>query len=445
MSVVVVGAGVSGLTAARELQDAGVDVVLLEARDRVGGRIWSEALGAGVVDLGAMWLHGFSRAHPLAEVVEEHPEWGQLLEMDWESCPDFELSSSREVSEKALKGCEELYEHTRELHDAYRQLEHVPEDTDDEDVPLWDALCHLSSESFEWSRLSAEEASMLRWRWARETEWIYAAPMEELSGKWWDDDEELEGADCMWPGGFLPFTTWLSRDLDIRFDWRATCVEATASGVQVHGLWEGSSALETADLVVVTLPLGVLKAQTVEFRPPLSARKQKAIAKVGVGLLNKVALCFRERFWPPNLHGFARVAELSGPQEWIFLPSQLGYVAVAHFSCLQAARMEEMQDSELLSSLLAILAVTFEQEEGHLKELLVEMKRSRWAIDDCALGSYSFLPCGTAPSQRTALQAPQGPLIFAGEHCRKDYPATVHGAYLSGRQAAQEVLARLRS
>ena len=445
MSVVIVGAGVSGLTAARELKDAGLEVVVLEARDRVGGRIWSEALGGGVVDLGAMWLHGFSKNHPMADIVEEHPEWGQLLEMDWESCPDFELGSSLEASELALRRCEERYEHTRELHDAVRQLDSSPaEDTDDEDVPLWDALCELRSESFDWSQLSAVEASMLRWRWARESEWIYAAPMEELSGKWWDDDQELEGSDCMWPAGFLPFTTWLSRDLDIRFDWRATCVEATASGVQVFGLYEGARALETADLVVVTLPLGVLKAQVVEFRPPLSFRKQKAIAKLGVGLLNKVALCFRERFWPPHLHGFDRVAEVSGPQEWIFLPPQLGCVAVAHFSCGQATRVEQMEDQELLDSLLSILAETFEQDVGHLRALVVEMKRSRWASDDCALGSYSFLPCGTVPGHRGALQASEGPLIFAGEHCRKDYPGTVHGAYLSGRAAAQEALERLR-
>ena len=155
--------------------------------------------------------------------------------------------------------------------------------------------------------------------------------MEEMSYSWWDDDLEFQGPDCSWPRGYTGFINWLSEGLDIRLGMRVVAVLQKTDIVEVHCLTkDGKAVVEQAALVIVTLPLGVLKAGKVQFLPPLSAEKVSSIRAVGVGLLNKVALRFDKRFWPDDICGFDRVAvckeqleHLSDnlePHEWVFLP-----------------------------------------------------------------------------------------------------------------------------
>lgn len=438
--VLVIGAGVSGLTAARQVKDQRPDaeVVVLEARERLGGRVWSESFSDGsTIDLGAHFLHGLCDEHPIAQIAKDHPEWGQLVEMDWDTCPDFEQGSGQQISEQQLKRCEELYEKTWDLYESGQKQRRAQLE---EDRPLWEQL----QRDFDWSQLSTTERSMLRWRWARETEWIYAAPMEELSAQWWNDDEEFEGPDCMWPTGFVKFMGWLSEGLDIRLGCPvARVVSGEKKSVTVHC---ADGAVFVAEVVIVTLPLGVLKAGAVEFIPPLSAKKQAAIQSVGMALLNKVALRFQEPFWPQEICGFNHVPQVCKPEdvephEWVFQPRCAGPVAVAFFSCSSARRVEHLSDESLRARLLRILAETFDSSVKDLEASLLELKRSRWEADEFSRGSYSYLPCGVAPWQRASLAEPHGErVIFAGEHCRNDYPSTLHGAYLSGCRAAEDAI-----
>eukprot|EP00913_Durusdinium_trenchii_P017983 g16900.t1 len=132
------------------------------------------------------------------------------------------------------------------------------------------------------------------------------------------------------------------------------------------------------------------------------------------------------------------------PHEWVFHPECAGAPVAIAFFCWETARqMEELSDKELTDRLLRILSETFDQALPELEASLVDVKRSGWQGDDFACGSYSFLPCGVKPLHRQRLQEPHGPRVFfAGEHCRNDFPSTVHGAYLSGLQAAKEELGR---
>lgn len=420
-----------------------MEVVVLEARERLGGRIWSERLGDGsTIDLGAHFLHGVCDEHPLAQIAKEHPEWGQLVEMDWETCPDFQ-QGGEQISEQQLKRCEELYEKTWDLYESGQKHRRAQMETDD--TSLWAQL----QRDFDWSQLSASEQALLRWRWARETEWIYAAPMEELSAQWWNDDEEFEGPDCMWPTGFVNFMGWLSEGLDIRLGCPVARVVSGAAE-ETTTVQRADGAVFVAEVVIVTLPLGVLKGGAVEFVPPLSDKKQAAIEAVGMALLNKVALRFKEPFWPQGICGFNHVPQALTPEdvephEWVFQPPCAGPpVAVAFFNSSMARRVEQLSDESLRAQLLRILAETFDSSVKDLEAALLEMKRSRWEADEFSRGSYSYLPCGVAPWQRASLAEPHGDsVIFAGEHCRNDYPSTLHGAYLSGCRAAEDAIQRL--
>jgi len=453
--IIVIGAGVAGLAAARQAQHqcgfATTAVTVLEARDRVGGRIWSDRFSDGtVIDLGAQWVHGVCPEHPIASLAKDHPEWGELVETDWESCPDFQLGTSAEMPEEWREKSEELFEQTWSLMESSRcEKEDSARRPGEKDLPLWDGLQQLGCADFDWSRLTEQEQFLLRWRWARETEWIYAAPMEELSFRWWDDDLEFEGPDCVWPKGYTGFMCWLSEGLDIRLGMRAVAVVQQTNGVAVHCLKDGKAIVEHANLVIVALPLGVLKTGKVQFVPPLSAEKNKSIHAVGMGLLNKVALRFDERFWPDDISGFDRVAvrkeqvtEKMEAHEWVFLPDCAGApVAIAYFCCEMAKRAESTSEADLTLRCLEILAETFDMELTSLEASLREVKRSRWQADEYAQGSYSYLPVGTSPAHRRTLAEPHGDrVLFAGEHVRNDYPSTVHGAYLSGCKACEDAL-----
>ncbi|CAJ1343086.1 unnamed protein product, partial [Effrenium voratum] len=281
-----------------------------------------------------------------AKTCQEHPEWGELLETDWDTCPDFERNGE-ELSEELLRRTEELFEHTKGLYEAHRKNKEAHMDE-----PLWESLKQLRSQSFDWARLSREEAALLRWRWQRDTEWIYAAPLERLSSKWWDADSEFEGPDCMWAEGFRSFTRHLAEGCEVRFGCRAVEVKETAEAVEVRCEDEALRG----DLCIVSLPLGVLKARgpgAVRFSPALAPRKVEAVEKVGLGLLNKVALRFEAAFWPEDIAGFDRVpprelTETEGEieaHEWVFLPRSVGSVAVAYFCCDMARDMTVAQAS----------------------------------------------------------------------------------------------------
>ena len=188
-----------------------------------------------------------------------------------------------------------------------------------------------------------------------------------------------------------------------------------------------------ADRVIVTVPLGVLKAQTIAFDPPLPERKRRAIERLGFGLLNKVVLSFEEPFWPesPDMIGLVGqeqpVADLVNGLTFAGAPLLVGLRGGA------AARSREaLSDQDAIGEVLAAMDAAPEP-TGALV--------TRWAADPYARGSYSFLAVGSSPADLRALAEPVGErLLFAGEATHEDFFATVHGAYMSGIREAERIL-----
>ena len=187
-----------------------------------------------------------------------------------------------------------------------------------------------------------------------------------------------------------------------------------------------------ADRVIVTVPLGVLKAQTIAFDPPLPERKRRAIERLGFGLLNKVVLSFEEAFWPesPDMIGLVGpnqpVADLVSGLTFAGTPLLVGLRGGA------AARSREaLSDQDAIGEVLAALGAP--EPSGALV--------TRWAADPSARGSYSFLAVGSTPADLRALAEPLGErLLFAGEATHEEFFATVHGAYMSGIREAGRIL-----
>ncbi|CAH2047350.1 unnamed protein product, partial [Iphiclides podalirius] len=246
----------------------------------------------------------------------------------------------------------------------------------------------------------------------------------------------------------------LSEGLDIRLSTSVTDIVYGGPGVTVKAInHRSSNQAQTfkGDVVLCTLPLGVLKVAVanngqnqqnfVKFDPPLPDWKVAAIKRLGYGNLNKVVLCFERTFWDPSANLFGHVGTTTASRGELFLFWNLysAPVLLALVAGEAAAVMENVTDDVIVGRCIAVLKSIF----GHAavpqpKECVV----TRWRADPFARGSYSFVAVGSSGTDYDLLAAPvPGPpgenrLFFAGEHTMRNYPATVHGAFLSGLREA---------
>ncbi len=425
--VLVIGAGVAGLAAARDLRAAGRRVLVLEGRDRIGGRVWTDRTWSDApVDLGASWIQG-TDGNPLTALARDLGV--ETVPTDYENVLVF-TAAGEALDEADLAELNGALEEIIEATDEARQ---AAEARGDDDAPLSTAMQAAMAEM----DLTGEERQALEYAIASAIEFDYAADIAELSLYNWDVDQELAGDDALFPGGYDQLVQGLADGLDIRLRHVVSQIAHDAAGVRVT---TGQGAF-AAGQAVVTLPLGVLKGGAVRFSPDLPARKRAAIDALGVGLLNKAFLRFPEVFWPEDADFLGYIAEAKG--EWAEFLNFYKYTGQPILLAFNAAgfgrRIESLSDEAIVGQATAVLQTMF----GEAIPEPEGWRITRWASDPFAGGSYSFMAPGATNADRQALAADvDGRLFFAGEATVSDHPATVHGAYLSGQRAAARVLAR---
>jgi len=411
--VAVIGAGIAGLNAARTLVRAGHRVVVFEANDRIGGRLKTSHVWPDLpIDLGASWIHGM-RGNPLVPLARAAgarlvPQAGSLAVGDRTRFPHPQLvpliSRARETVERAR--------------DAWQH----------DDAPLSEVVAAYLDATVAPGDLRAAVDAYL----SAEIEQEYAADARDLSAWWFDDADALRGPDALLPGGYDRLAHHLGRGLDIRLNQPVRAVLDQPRGVRLQ-LSSGPDVICRA--VIVTAPLGVLKAGDIRFDPPLSGRHQQAIDRLGMGLLNKVVLRFERAFWPPDVDWIGLMGERF--DSWASLVSATGVPVLMGFQAGRAAEhLEALTDARVAALALQDLRAVF----GSTGPAQAQV--TRWRQNPWSRGSYSTLPPGASPQDRAALAQPDwaGRLIFAGEAASTDHPSTVHGAFGSGAHAAQMIL-----
>lgn len=417
LPVIVVGAGMSGLAAARTLVDDGYNVVVLEARERVGGRIWTDRSLGVALDLGGSWIHGVS-GNPITELVERFDI--ETSETDYGNGIAF-LPNGTEMDEE---GGEELF---AELTEAAS----VIAENEEEDISAAEALDRAISELDE--ELSADEMQIINYgRIVVEVE--NGAALDELSAWWLEADEAFGGEDVLFPGGYDQVPLGLADGLDIRLGQVVTMIRHAADGVEVTTAAGDTFAGSAA---VVTLPLAVLQAGSVTFEPELPATHADAISRLGMGVLNKVALQFEEVFWPDNEWiGFVPESGRSFT-EFLNLAHHTGEpVLVALTGGPFARTFDDRTDEDVIGEAMRVIRTAFPDAPDP-----VNGRVTRWVADPFAGGSYSHVPVGASLADYEALSEPvTDRLVLAGEHTIAEFPATVHGAFLSGVRAADQIM-----
>lgn len=419
--ILVIGAGLAGLAAAWELHRQGYEVQVIEARDRVGGRIWTSTAWPDIpLDLGASWIHGV-HGNPLSELADEIG--AERVITRYESAITYNTNGQPLTAAQADR-LDRL--RTR----LYQTLGRAREQ--DEDISIRQAIAPLA-QPFEPSSL---EYRLINFILSSELEHQYAGSAASLSAHWYDSDEEFDGDDALFPEGFRTVTDFLARELRIELGQPVLEIRWGRSPVEV--ITPQSTLI--ADHVVVTLPLGVLKAQRVQFFPALPSEKRAAIAQLGMGVLNKCYLRFASAFWPDDVDWLEYIPATHGAWTgWVsFQPAVERPILLGFNAAEQGWAMEQWSDRQIVASAMDTLKTIF----GAGIPQPVDYQITRWATDPFALGAYSYYAVGSTPRMRQALAAPlEKRLFFAGEATHPDFFGTAHGAYLSGLRAAAAILA----
>ena len=412
--VVVIGAGLAGLSVARTLHDAGQAVVVLEARDRLGGRIHTSRLWPDMpMDLGASWIHGI-QGNPITTLARE-------AGASW-------VSTSYRAS-LALSERGELVEPDTSLPERLLRQATQAAERRTSDTSLMAALRALS----QWARLTPLQRQRLMHHINATLEQEYGGAADELSAWHGSDSHSFAGDDVLFPQGFHQVVQHAARGLDVRV---SAPVASVAPGRVV--LANGQSL--SAKAVVVTVPLGVLQAGRLRFETPLSSERTRAIETLRMGLLNKCWLRFDAVRWPADVDWI----EWLGPKpgrwaQWVSLARAVRQPVLLGFHAAHEARaLEPLSDRDTVAGAHEALRAMF----GSRFPAPVAAQVTRWGQDPWALGSYSFNAVGSSQATRQALAGADwdGAVWFAGEATEPAYFGTAHGAWLSGQRVGSTLL-----
>ncbi len=417
--VLVVGAGMAGLTVARVLADAGVEVTVLEARGRLGGRTLTDTVGGAVVDVGAAWYHGitdnpaaaFAEANGLAWVPDRIP-YTTL----YDEATDTRLG---DAAWKTLDGHQEGFIEALPA----LQADLGPEASLADGIDAW-----VSDED-----LAGQEARLARFataQWLGDLE--YASPITEqsLDAVW--AEKSLRGGDQFPVGGYGRVVDALAEGLDVRLDHPVSEIAVSADGVH---LTAGGDAFDGTH-VVVTVPVGVLRSGAITFSPPLSESRRDALDRLDMGNLEKVVLVWDEAWWDGSTSFVSAEGDGRFP-EFLDLREVAGANMLVGLYGGNFARtvQREWSDEDIVAGALAALQAAWGTAIPAPKASSV----THWTTDPFAGGSYASLPVGASRDDLVTLSEPEGDrLLFAGEATEPDYYGNVHAAVMTGlREAAR--------
>ena len=413
--VVIIGAGVAGLTAARELSTAGVRVLVLEARDRLGGRVMTHHAADGPVELGAEFVHG---AFP--EIMGLVQEAGLRLGEVGRGAP------------RRTAG--------RVAADYFSAMDRL----------LGLASPGAADESFQQLVERVNVEPEIKAQALRLVEGYHAADPARMSVQSLIRNtaaDERPGGDRQFrfAEGYDSLVTAISQRIDrrlcdVQYNVVATAVEWQQKRVLIR---TAAGAEFTAPRAIVTVPLGVLKAGAIHFTPALKGKEQ-ALSALEMGAVARVSLCFESEVWATqdrlSSDRFLLTGDPPFPAWWVSRPQPFpvvtGWAGGPH-----ARALAGLSDAQRVRVALDALTVVLGMDPVRLHEGLRGGFSHDWQADPFSRGAYSYAAVGGSVAGEELGAPLDATLFFAGEATESDgQNATVHGAIASAQRVVREVL-----
>jgi len=406
--VIVIGAGIAGLAAARLLKAKGIDALVLEGRDRLGGRIWTDRSLGVPMDMGASWIHG-PQGNPITALAVQAKAKTFVTNDD---SLDYFNHKGQEVSTAQFAKDEAAY------YAMLQQIETLAEGLP-ADISVQEAIQRINPQHL--------RNLAMQYRLTAYMEFDSGGTIEKLSAQYWNSDELFPGDDVLFPNGYDAVTNLLAQGLNIRTKHIVTGIEYGDRQVTV----KTNRGDFTAERVIITLPLGVLKSGKVSFKPSLPDELIKTIRKVEMGTINKAVLVFPKAFWNPKTQYLGLETEVKG--KYPYFLNALTFSSAAALMTFgfgnYGLTMEQFTDRQITTDIMQNLRLMFGKNIPNPTKVLV----SRWTADPFARGAYCYTSVGVNNQDYEKLgQSVADRLFFAGEHTSPKYRGTVHGAYLSG-------------
>jgi monoamine oxidase len=403
IDVAIIGAGAAGIGAARALEGKGLSVIMLEARDRLGGRAYTQQLSNGIIfDLGCHWLHSADRNKfvPIAEklgfdIDRGRPHWSQQT---------FNIGFPQDERIAYLKEMDAFY-------DRAEAAAAKGPDRPASELLLpgnrWNAMLHCVStyiNGVELDRVSiydmnAYEDTEFNWRARRGYGAVVAA----------------YGAPC-----------------PVAFDTQVKLIDHSSTRVRI----ETSRGTLTAGKVIVTMPTNLIANETLRFLPALPD-KVAAAQGLPLGVADKVMLALDDdgEALPKDGHLRGSTTKV-GAGSYHLRPQ--GFASIEGYFGGKYAR--ELEDAGEAAFAAAAIDEVVELLGSDYRRKLRPLSLSRWAHDEFATGSYSYALPGHAGDRAKLASPVEGRIFFAGEATSPNFFSTCHGALESGIRAAKEVV-----
>jgi monoamine oxidase len=412
-SVIIIGAGIAGLAAAKKLKEKGYGVIVLESQEKAGGRLRTDRSLGVAFDEGASWIHGPGGGNPLTTIAQK--AGANTFLTDDDNIAVFDINGTA-YADNFLENSENQFNSAL---DAVRSAGN-------------------QNQNFQsvFNSLYASQSNDRLWKYMLSAflEFNTAGDISKLSSKFFDDDEVFPGDDLIITNGYDKFTDYLGQGIDIRLNTRVSAINYASDKVQITA---NNQNLE-ADFVIVTVPLGVLKNNSIAFSPNLPANKTQSIERMQMGNVNKFLLVWNNAFWDTNLQYIGYTPETKGKFNYFlnvkkFAPAN----ALMTFAFGDYADVTEtMSDPQIISEIMSHLKNIY----GNSIPNPSNMLRTKWRQNINSFGAYSFAANNTTSDDFDILaQSVNNKVFFAGEHTSRDYRGTVHGAYLSGIREAEKI------
>lgn len=412
--VLIIGAGISGIAAAKSLKTVGLEPIILEAGYKIGGRIKTEQKNGMMLEYGASTIHGNS-TNPITQIARDagasllNTNSGDSYVYDEKGIP---------ISQEKLNGYNTNYN------------------------ILLDQIKFNAAQNKSVTAVISEinpeylNDLIMRYLITTKLEFNAGASIDKLSSLYCNDNEKFLGEDLVVINGFDNVINYLASGLNILTNYEVKSINYKDSKIIV-GTQRGEFE---AEHVLITVPLGVLQNQKISFDPLLPTQKAEAIMRLKMSSNEKLFMKFGSSTYDHPGYSFGVTSSLYGRLNYFLNMDK--YASNNAFTAFLLGNYGDTLSWGDAYQWTNLACEIFWNVFHTTKYFPSYYYGSQWKKDPNFCGAYSYVPVGAHASDYDIIAEDIGKkLFFAGEHTNRQYRGTVHGAYLSGVEAAQKIIA----